>query len=264
MKSEKKTLSPLLDQDGASGYAETDRQEQVRRRRQSGPTLVELDDSETRAEEEDAETEWNYNFSDRDDLKDQPRPMRKNKSTAAKGLPAARQRRPPRFDAHHRYEERENDTVVVVSPVTRYLYDILGRSLNLIKMPLLVLMSLLIISVALSILSSAVKSQLCSIPGLNLVCWISGQQGDASWKCSLPGSGRLFAECRTPATPQGAREVQRLLYVHDELNEVQEAIVGQISLPLFIKRSETAMREVSKRVELSDVPSKYLFPSAPH
>jgi hypothetical protein len=159
-------------------------------------------------------------------------------------------------------KERVHDTDAILLQVIRYLYDLPGRSLNLVKLPLSMLMSLLSLVLVFGILSAAIKNLSCTIPGLSLVCWFSGPQVGASWKCSLPGSSRFFLECRPPAAPQGTREVQRLLHAHDELSSVQEAIVDHLSLPLFLKRSETAMREVSKRVELSDIPSRY-YPVLP-
>lgn len=262
-------VHPLLNQNDASHHVASSKQEQVRKRKQGGLTLVEQDDSGTPVEDDEAEPERSDNSMNVDDQKRLSRPIRKNKTATMKNLRPTRQRQPVRpkrravqssaFDGD---EERGHDKDSILPQVIRYLIDILGRSLNLVKRPLSVLMSLLILVVVFSSLLAAMENLFCSIPGLSLVCWFSGPQVGASWKCSLPGSSRFFLECRPRGGPQGAREVQQLLHAHVELNNVQEAIVGQLSLPLFIKRSETATREVSKRVELSDIPSRY-YPVLP-
>ncbi len=259
---------PLLNQNDASSHVAPSKQEQVRKRNQGGLTL-EQGDCRNPVEEDEAGPEWSDNSTNIDDHKRLSRPIGNDKSATMKTLRPTRQRkqvRPKRqafrSSAFEGDEEKGHDTDSILLQVIRYLYHILGPSLNLVKLLLSMLMSLLILVVVLSILSAATKNLFCSIPGLNLVCWFSGSQFSASWECSLPGSSRFFLKCRPQAVPQGTREVQRLLNAHDELNNVQEAIVGQLSLPLSIKRSETAMREVSKRVELSDLPARHysVFP----
>ena len=261
---------------------------EVQKPKQGGSTLVKLDESGTLVEEDEAGPEWSDNSMSIDDQKRLSRPIRKTKSATVEILQpaaAATERRKSRSRSRSRArsvysasekqqqvqpkqravrssvvdedEKGGHDANSILLQVIRYLYDILGRSLNLVKLPLAMLITLLILLVVLTMLSATITNLFCSIPGLSLVCWFSGPQVGASWKCYLPGSSRFFLECRPPAASQGTRDVTRLLNVHDELNNIQETMVGHLSLPLLIKRSETAMREVSIRVELSDIPSRY-------
>lgn len=112
--------------------------------------------------------------------------------------------------------------------------DILATVIHLLKTPITLLASIAIVILILALIGRQVRSQLCSIPG----------------------SSYLISSCLIPDPPTGIQELKRLVNVHEELDRIQELAAGGISLPLLIKRGEAAIREVSKRVELSDLPSR--------
>lgn len=255
---------PLPNQNDASSHVAASKQKQVRKRKQAGLNLVEPNDGGTSVEEDEVGPKRSDDSISIDDQKPLSWSPSKNKSATMNNLRPTRQRhqvqpqrRVVQSSAFDGDEERGHDTDSILLQVIRYLYHILGRSLHLVKLPLSVLMSLLILLVVLTILSATIQNLFCSIPGLSLVCRLSGPQVSTSWECSLPGSSRIFPECRPAATPPDTREVKRLLHAHDELSKVQEDIVGQLSLPFFIKRTESEVREISIRVNFSDLPSRY-------
>ena len=117
-----------------------------------------------------------------------------------------------------------------------FLLDILYRVLDLLKTPLAFFITVVLVLVGLRILINRATASICS----------------------LPGSSYVLSACSPPDAPTGIEEFHRLLKVHEELDRIQELAAGGVSLPLFIKRGEAAIREVSKRVELSELPSRFV------
>jgi hypothetical protein len=115
-----------------------------------------------------------------------------------------------------------------------YVTEILGQVLSLAKTPLALFLTSILIFLAFRAFMVKATSAVCSIPGANYV----------------------FPGCVRPPAPTSLKEVQSLIDAHQNLDRIQEIAAGGLSLPLQIKRGESAIREVSKRVELSDLPSR--------
>ncbi|KAK0113931.1 hypothetical protein ONS95_014182 [Cadophora gregata] len=97
----------------------------------------------------------------------------------------------------------------------------------------------------------------CGIIGLAAIFIIGFTLSIAkSTACAPPILRRTLPFCEPLIRPTSHVEFQKLGNLQNMLEEIQEASVGGVTLPLLMKRGENAVREVAVNVELSNLPSK--------
>ena len=143
------------------------------------------------------------------------------------------------------------DVLSFIKPVLRWVFDVLGGTLNVVKTPVSYLIAAYLLFAAMAFLRNIIFTPI---------------SGALTPLCRLPGASLLpLNMCRSPISSEykgdetPAAEFEQLINVQNKFEEVIEHTVPGASLPLDMKRSEHAVRDLRAIVKHSKLPSASEF-----
>ncbi|KAL9100913.1 MAG: hypothetical protein Q9163_003773 [Psora crenata] len=137
---------------------------------------------------------------------------------------------------------------IYLYPIFRWLYELLGGALQILKTPLSYLLAFWLLSGLSVILYNLFFSSLYS--ALSPVCRVPGARFLNLPMCRS-GAAISYEGDETPPV-----QFDQLMTVQNKFEEILQESAGGVSLPLDMKRGETSMRDLRQVVRFSQLHSK--------